>query len=84
VELYILGNPPFAGKKARTPSQNEDMEISCHGVSNYGILDYVCAWYVRAAQYIQGTSVKAAFVSTNSITQGEQVGILWQYLFGNG
>lgn len=84
VKLYILGNPPFVGKKARTASQNEDMDIACQGLSNYGILDYVCAWYVLASQYIQGTSVKVAFVSTNSITQGEQVGILWQYLFSKG
>ncbi len=84
VELYILSNPPYVGKKARTASQNEDMDIACQGLSNYGILDYVCAWYVLASQYIQGTSVKVAFVSTNSITQGEQVGILWQYLFNKG
>lgn len=82
--LYILGNPPFIGKQHRKESQNEDMEAVCGDVAGYGVLDYVCAWYVKAAQYIQNTRVKVAFVSTNSITQGEQVGTLWQYLFNKG
>lgn len=79
--LYLLGNPPFVGKKARNASQNQDMELVCDGMKDYGVLDYVCAWYVKAADFIQGTRIKAAFVSTNSITQGEQVGVLWSYLF---
>jgi hypothetical protein len=78
--LFILGNPPFVGKKVRNSEQNEDMDIACNGVSDYGVLDYVCAWYVKAAKFIQGTQIKVAFVSTNSISQGEQVGILWNYL----
>ena len=47
------------------------------GVKNHGVLDYVSAWYLKAAQYIQGTDIKVAFVSTKSITQGEQVGAIW-------
>ncbi len=82
--LYILGNPPFVGKKARNASQNQDMELVLDGIKEYGILDYVCAWYIKAAEFIQGTSIKVAFVSTNSITQGEQVGVLWSYLFDKG
>ncbi|MBA3242392.1 MAG: class I SAM-dependent DNA methyltransferase [Acidobacteria bacterium] len=79
--LYILGNPPFVGKEKRSNEQTADMDEACAGVTNYRTLDYVAAWYIRAAQFIQNTRIKAAFVSTNSITQGEQVGILWSYLF---
>jgi hypothetical protein len=79
--VYILGNPPFVGKKARSDLQNEDMEIVFAPImQNHGVLDYVCSWYAKAAEYLRGTSVQAAFVSTNSITQGEQVGVLWRPL----
>ncbi|HUV80583.1 MAG TPA: DNA methyltransferase [Candidatus Bathyarchaeia archaeon] len=77
---YILGNPPYVGKKKRSAEQNDDMILICGNIKNYGILDYVCCWYVKAAEYIKDTKIKAGFVSTNSITQGEQVGILWDYL----
>lgn len=76
---YILGNPPFISQKNRNVEQKEDMKMVFG--ENGNNLDYVCAWYKKAADYIEGTSVKASFVSTNSITQGEQVGILWEYLF---
>jgi len=82
--LYILGNPPFVGKHLRTDAQNADMELSCAALPSYGILDYVCAWYVKATQFIQGTSARVAFVSTNSITQGEQVSALWPWMFAQG
>ncbi|HEX8142007.1 MAG TPA: DNA methyltransferase [Pyrinomonadaceae bacterium] len=78
--LYILGNPPFVGKQFRSDAQNADMALACAEVRNYGSLDYVAAWYIRAANIIQNTRIKVALVSTNSITQGEQVGILWSYL----
>jgi hypothetical protein len=78
---YVLGNPPFIGKKARNADQQVDMSIVFGQVKGTGVLDYVCCWYVRAGQYIQGTRIKVAFVSTNSITQGEQPGILWPILF---
>ncbi len=77
---YILGNPPFVGKKARNESQMQDMDIACKGMDNYGNLDYVCCWYVKAAEYTFGTNIQTAFVSTNSIVQGEQVSILWSNL----
>ncbi len=77
---YILGNPPFIGKKRRDKKQNEDMKQICGNIKNYGILDYVSCWYIKAEEYIRNTKIKVAFVSTNSITQGEQVGILWEYL----
>jgi hypothetical protein len=82
--LYILGNPPFVGKKARNADQNRDMELVCSEVRNYGVLDYVAAWYIKAAKFIENTRIKVAFVSTNSITQGEQVGILGGYLLAQG
>lgn len=77
---YILGNPPFVGKHLMSAQQNEELNAVFHGIKGAGVLDYVTAWYWKAAQYIQGTRIKVAFVSTNSITQGEQVGILWQPL----
>lgn len=81
---YILGNPPFIAKKNRDTAQNEDMKRVCSDINNYGLLDYVCCWYVKAVEYINGTGIKVAFVSTNSITQGEQTGVLWPYLFRKG
>jgi type I restriction-modification system DNA methylase subunit len=78
---YILGNPPFIGKHLRSSEQNIDMDAICSSISNFKTLDYVTCWYLKAAEYIQGTGVKVAFVSTNSISQGEQVGILWYELF---
>lgn len=82
--LYILGNPPFVGKDKRSAEQTADMDLSCSEATNYRTLDYVAAWYIKAADFIQGTQIKVAFVSTNSITQGEQVGILWSYLLNKG
>ncbi|GIK38537.1 MAG: methylase [Chloroflexota bacterium] len=82
--LYILGNPPFVGKQNRSADQNKDMELVCSGINNYGILDYVSTWYVKTVQFIRNTSIKTAFVSTNSIVQGEQVGVLWSHLLSQG
>jgi hypothetical protein len=78
---YILGNPPFVGKKARNKDQAADMASVFEGVSGAGVLDYVCCWYLRAQQYMGRHDIRAAFVSTNSITQGEQPGVLWSELF---
>jgi hypothetical protein len=78
---YILGNPPFIGKKEQNHSQKTDLETIFKGVKGAGVLDYVTCWYSKAAQLIQNTKTKVAFVSTNSITQGEQAGILWNLLF---
>jgi hypothetical protein len=78
---FILGNPPFIGKQVQKPEQKKDMERIFEGVNGGGTLDYVTAWYVKAAQYIQDTKIRVAFVSTNSIAQGEQVGIIWGLLF---
>jgi len=80
---YILGNPPFLGKKEQSTAQKDDLKQVFQGVKGAGVLDYVTCWYVLAAKYMQGTNIKAAFVSTNSIAQGEQVGILWGELFNH-
>jgi N-6 DNA Methylase len=79
---YVLGNPPFVGKTWMTDGQREDMELVCGQVKNNGLLDYVTGWYFKAADYARGTKMRCAFVSTNSISQGEQPGILWRELYG--
>lgn len=78
---YILGNPPFYGKQLQTKEQKEDMKVIFTGVKGAGVLDYVTAWYIKAAKYIQKTEIRVAFVSTNSISQGEQTGLLWNELY---
>lgn len=78
---YILGNPPFIGKQVQKPEQKADMELVFKNSNGGGTLDYVAAWYVKAAQLMQNSKIKTAFVSTNSIVQGEQVGSLWHILF---
>ncbi|WP_164966796.1 class I SAM-dependent DNA methyltransferase, partial [Streptococcus oralis] len=77
---YIIGNPPFLGARLMSANQKEDMLSVFGKLKGAGNLDYVSAWYRKAAELIQDTSVQAAFVSTNSITQGEQVAILWKEL----
>ena len=78
---YIIGNPPFVGLSLRTESQQDDMANVFKGNERAGRLDYVAAWYKKAADLIKRTNAEAAFVSTNSIVQGEQVPILWEELF---
>ncbi|MDR0896516.1 MAG: N-6 DNA methylase [Oscillospiraceae bacterium] len=78
---YIMGNPPFNGARMMQPTQKEDMlHVFGEKYKNVGNLDYVTAWYCKAAELMQGTRIRACFVSTNSITQGEQVAILWKPL----
>ena len=78
---YIFGNPPFVGYSYASPTQKEDMAKIFPKNKN---LDYVCAWYKKAADLMKGTFIKAAFVSTNSIAQGEQPTLLWKPLMENG
>jgi len=77
---YIIGNPPFIGKKEQSRQQKEELKNVFLPIKTTGTLDYVCAWYAKAANYID-ENIQVAFVSTNSITQGEQVAPLWSYLF---
>ncbi len=80
--LFVLGNPPFVGKHLMTEQQGQDVEAVWGKTGSVGVLDYVTAWYRKAAEYIAGSQTPVAFVSTNSITQGEQPGVLWPELFG--
>ncbi len=80
---YILGNPPFVGLALRNKEQQEDMQKVFSNNKRAGRLDYVTAWYKKAACHITDTKIKVAFVSTNSISQGEQVPVLWADLFEN-
>ena len=80
---YILGNPPFLGGKFQSKNQKDDMKLIFGDLQGAGLLDYVCSWYLISSKYIQHTNIKVAFVSTNSITQGEQVGVLWNELFNS-
>lgn len=74
---YIFGNPPFIGSKMMKQFQRDEIVKQFDNADGSGILDYVTGWYIKAAKYIQNTQIKVAFVSTNSIVQGEQVSILW-------
>ena len=80
---YIMGNPPFVGARLMSESQKKDVLDVFGDIKNVGNLDYVSCWYKKAADLMHGTNAKAALVSTNSITQGEQVAILWKALFEN-
>ena len=81
---YIVGNPPFVGHQWRSQTQKEDMDLVFNGFGNYGKLDYVACWYKKAADFMQNNKkIRCAFVSTNSIVQGESVATMWKPLFDN-
>ena len=82
---YVLGNPPFVGKSYQTAEQKADMAAVTHDIHGAGVLDFVAAWYIKAARYMAThPAIRTVFVSTNSITQGEQVGALWGWLLAQG
>jgi hypothetical protein len=74
---FILGNPPFIGSNIMSQPQRDSIVKEFDNIQGSGVLDYVTGWYIKAAKYIQNTKIKVAFVSTNSIVQGEQTSILW-------
>ncbi len=79
---FVLGNPPFVGAKYQTAEQRAQVRgIAALGKSG-GTLDYVCAWFIKAGEYVKGSEARIGFVATNSITAGEQVAQLWPVLFG--
>ena len=78
---YIMGNPPFVGARKMSQAQKDDLFYVFGNIKKIGNIDYVSGWYKISTEYMKGTNIKAAFVSTNSITQGEQVAILWKNLF---
>lgn len=77
---YIMGNPPFVGMKEQSESNKQDMKLTVPLIK-FKQLDYVACWYFKTAQYIHNTNIEAAFVSSNSIVQGEQALTIWKYLF---
>lgn len=80
---YIMGNPPFVGTNYLSDSQREDMDIIWAGEKR-GKLDFVTCWYVKSVDYIKGTNIRVALVSTNSVSQGEQATTLWKRIFEQG
>ena len=82
---YILGNPPFYGTRNQNDEQKKEVkEIFLKYTKSYKLLDYVACWYLKAAEFTdQNEAIRIAFVSTNSITQGEQVSIIWRVIFDN-
>ena len=80
---YVIGNPPFAGQKTRQANQTADLK-AIFGRQYARYLDYVSGWFHKAADYMIGTDCRAAFVATNSITQGEQVALIWSRMIDMG
>ena len=80
---FIVGNPPFVGQAMRTKEQTEDLKEVFAPSKDYGKLDYVAGWFKKASDLIEGTDAEAAFVSSNSICQGESVNLFWQKLLSN-
>lgn len=80
-EVYLLGNPPYLGYAMQSPEQKDDMAFVFKNSDNYKKLDFIACWFYLGAKYIKDSNAQYAFVSTNSICQGEQVAILWQNIF---
>ena len=81
---YIMGNPPFRGARVMSSEQKTELEQVFEGWANVGNLDYVSCWYKLAADFMKDTNIKAALVSTNSVTQGDAVAVLWKPLLTSG
>jgi type I restriction-modification system DNA methylase subunit len=81
-EIYILGNPPYVGSTQQNKEQKKDMDLAFVGIPNYKNLDYISIWFLKAGEFISNAyQSKYSFVSTNSITQGEQVALLWEHIY---
>jgi type I restriction-modification system DNA methylase subunit len=83
-EIYILGNPPYLGARMQNKIQKSDMELVFGGNPIYKDSDYIACWFLKAAEYIKGLQASYAFVSTNSVAQGEQVAYYWPLIFNYG
>jgi hypothetical protein len=79
-EIYIVGNPQYLGARLQSAEQKKDMAIVFHGINGYNNMDYISCWFYKAKQYISGVNSKFAYVTTNSICQGEQVSLLWPHI----
>jgi hypothetical protein len=82
-EIYILGNPPYLGARQQSKDQKDDMASVFGKMQGVNSLDHIACWFFKAAQYIRGIDAQFAFVSTNSLTQGEQVALLWPHVLKN-
>lgn len=76
-EVYVIGNPPYLGARLQDAEQKKDMKIVFSGKNGYNNMDYISCWFFKAKDYIKGFNAKFAFVTTNSICQGEQVALMW-------
>jgi type I restriction-modification system DNA methylase subunit len=83
-EIYILGNPPYLGARMQDSTQKSDMENVFQGRKEYKDSDYISCWFIKGAKYIAGINGQYAFVSTNSVSQGEQVAYYWPDILKNG
>ena len=79
-EIFLLGNPPYKGSSGQSLEQKSDMAIVFTGIEGYKNLDYIACWFLKASNYIQNNNARFAFVSTNSLCQGEQVALLWPHI----
>ncbi|MBQ9363281.1 MAG: class I SAM-dependent DNA methyltransferase [Bacteroidaceae bacterium] len=79
-EVFVFGNPPYLGYSKQSREQKQDLLIVCGNIPNYSKMDYISCWFVKGAQYIYNNRGKFAFVTTNSVTQGEQVALLWKHV----
>lgn len=82
-EVYIFGNPPYLGSRNQGVEQKQDIDKLLQGLDGYKKLDYIACWFLLASKYIEGNNSEFAFVSTNSLFQGEQVPILWKGISTN-
>ena len=80
-EVYVMGNPPYLGSSMQNEEQKQDLEAVCGHFPNYKNLDYIASWFYKGACYIANSKSKCAFVSTNSICQGDSVALLWSHIF---
>ena len=83
-EIYIMGNPPYLGSGMQSKEQKDDMAKVFHGIKGYKNLDYIACWFLIGSKYILDANAQLAFVSTNSICQGQQVAMLWPHIFSTG
>lgn len=83
-EIYLIGNPPYRGSKYQSKAMKADYKFVFDGRPHSKNLDYVCLWFVKGADYVEGTRAELAFVSTNSVSQGEHVGLLFPMIFAKG
>lgn len=83
-EVYLIGNPPYAGAKTQTSEQKEDYKFVFGSRPYSKNLDYIALWFMKGADYIEGTVAALAFVTTNSVAQGEHVGLMFPIIFDKG